>query len=98
MKVTITIEDAPGEDPATTVTGPVDRGDAAAATVTRPPSVTGLPYVKGPNQVAISTNAAGEIVLDRGRGALARPPLGETADRAGEASGGEAEQAATSSS
>ena len=61
MKVTITIEDAPGED-TTTVTRSEDRGEAAAATVTGTPSVTGLPYVKGPNQVAISTNAAG-IVL-----------------------------------
>ena len=95
MKVTITIEDAPGEDPTTTVRRSEDRGDAAAATVTGTPSVTGLPYVKGPNQVAISTNAAGEIVLTADEARSLARSLGETADRAGEASGGEAVQSSS---
>ncbi len=95
MRVTITIEDAPGESEAT-ITQPAAAAGATAGTVTATASVISAPYVKGPNQVAIPTNA-GEVVLSADEARSLARSIGETADGAGEASG-EQVQGATSSS
>jgi hypothetical protein len=88
MKVTITIEDAPGED-TVTVPSPLDGGDD---TVTRPPAVVGLPYVKGPNVLSVPTES-GEVDVEMDE-ELARR-VAELVERA---KGGGPEQGATSSS